>query len=201
MLAYLKLDVKNPDSSSMIITIGHPNAYNCLDPMGYATFGTNADYYTSYGRPMEIQIPGLSAGYIQIPIEIKEDDVAEPDDEAICFELYPGPGYSVPTTYDYQYQRSIIILDDGDTGTGIEERMENTLKVYPTVANEELFVETKKDAGQMEIMIYNVFGQEMKRQTTSETKTSISTATFSLFDKDKRRWFYLIPSLSLSYRL
>ena len=163
--------VNNPDSSGIVLEIGHPNVWNCLDPMNYATFGQDFDYTTPYGLPIMYQVPGLANGNITIPIHILEDFVAEPDDEAICFQLYPGLGYTVPQDEEFKYKHSLIILDDGDV-TDIQELTEEKIKVYPTITDGIITVDRIPDDVEYRLAVYDIFGKEVYRQELKKGTTS-----------------------------
>ena len=147
-----------------------------------ATFGT--DYFVSLpvinNDQIKITVQDNAGVNVQMlpPLVITiEDDTEFEGTELICFRIIEHTSYpnfllgDDPNQGRYQFFEIVVL--DNDLPAGIEERMEKTFKVYPTVANEELFVETKKYEGQMEIMIYNVFGQEMKRQTISQIKARV----------------------------
>lgn len=153
----LLFTVHNPFTFPLTGRISHnPNTANCIDPE-LAT--RNDDYETTQPQAFYIDfpIPADTTWTGFASIFIIDDQVHEPEDEAICFELIPMPNLSPNPAQD----KNTMMIIDNDPPTGVNELNGNNINIYPSVADKYLSIEGVPDGAGVSVSVYNVFGQKV----------------------------------------
>lgn len=146
----------------------NPNTADCIDP-DLAT--RNDDYQTADPLATNIlfTIPAntVTSGYVVI--FILDDDNYE-EDEAICFELVTLPDINPISGED----KNTMLIRNDDSPTGINESDKNNVKIYPSLADDNLFIKGIPDGTNAYISIYNVFGQKVMEKNNDSQQGIIT---------------------------